>query len=38
LKLFTLGAEPPCLLRPGDRVRFVPISMSRYHILVEQQA
>jgi len=31
--LFAPLADPPCLLRPGDRVRFVPISLDRYNTL-----
>jgi KipI family sensor histidine kinase inhibitor len=37
LKLFSLQDDPPCLLRPGDRVRFVPISTARYDALLGRQ-
>jgi KipI family sensor histidine kinase inhibitor len=30
LKLFDLNCDPPVLLRPGDRVRFAPISEGEY--------
>ena len=30
LKLFDLNCDPPVLLRPGDRVRFVPILEGKY--------
>lgn len=30
LRLFDASAEPPCLLRPGDRVRFVPIDAAEF--------
>jgi inhibitor of KinA len=33
LRLFTPEANPPCLLRVGDRVRFVPISQERFAAL-----
>ena len=33
LELFTPHAESPTLLRPGDRVRFVPISRERFDAL-----
>jgi inhibitor of KinA len=38
LKLFSLHADPPCLLRPGDRVRFVPISLASYDALSRLQS
>ncbi|MEO6566507.1 MAG: 5-oxoprolinase subunit PxpB [Casimicrobiaceae bacterium] len=31
LTLFNPDADPPCLLQPGDEVRFVPISPQQYH-------
>lgn len=36
--LFTPRSDPPCLLRPGDRVRFVPIPLERYNTLLAQAA
>ena len=30
LRLFTPEADPPCLLQPGDNVRFVPISAEQF--------
>jgi inhibitor of KinA len=38
LQLFSLRSDPPCLLRPGDRIRFVPISAARYAALAGQQS
>jgi inhibitor of KinA len=35
LRLFRPQREPPCLLQPGDDVRFVPISLERYRALEE---
>ncbi len=33
LCLFDPNAQPPCLLAPGDEVRFVPISLAEYQAL-----
>jgi inhibitor of KinA len=33
LRLFRPESEPPCLLRPGDQVHFVPIMLERYRAL-----
>lgn len=30
LELFLPRSDPPCLLRPGDRVRFLPVSREEY--------
>jgi inhibitor of KinA len=30
LRLFDLNAENPCLLKPGDQVKFIPISQSDF--------
>lgn len=38
LKLFDPLADPPCLLQPGDELRFVPISPQQYQAIAEQQA
>jgi inhibitor of KinA len=38
LRLFNLADDPPCLLRPGDCIRFVPISPDRYEVIASQQA
>lgn len=37
LRLFDPGANPPCLLAPGDSVRFVRIDESSYHAMREVQ-
>jgi KipI family sensor histidine kinase inhibitor len=37
LRLFDPRRDPPTLLRPGDRVRFVPIDPDRYTALWEQE-
>jgi inhibitor of KinA len=37
-RLFDPGAEPPALLAPGDRVRFVPVSRGRFDRLVAERA
>jgi KipI family sensor histidine kinase inhibitor len=37
LRLFAPQREPPTLLRPGDRVRFVPIDADRFAALWEQE-
>lgn len=36
LRLFDAAAEPPCLLQPGDEVRFVPLSLEQFQNLAEQ--
>jgi inhibitor of KinA len=33
LRLFRPESEPPCLLQPGDEVRFVPISLEQFRAL-----
>lgn len=38
LKLFDLNATPPTLLMPGDRVKFVPISVGEFDRIAAQQA
>ena len=38
LKLFDFKGEQPCLLQPGDRVRFVPISPEQFKSIQEQQS
>lgn len=38
LRLFSPTAEPPCLLQPGDEVRFVPVSLAEYRAIQERQA
>jgi len=30
MRLFRPGQEDPCLLRPGDRLRFTPIDLEAY--------
>lgn len=37
LRLFDPMAQPPCLLAPGDEVRFVPISVAEYRALETRQ-
>ena len=37
LRLFDPQRDPPTLLRPGDRVRFVPIDPARFAALWEQE-
>lgn len=37
LKLFDLNSTPPTLLMPGDRVKFVPISIEEFDRLAAQQ-
>jgi len=37
LRLFTPQNDPPTLLRPGDRVRFVPIDPDQFDALREQE-
>ncbi len=34
--LFQPQAEPPCLLQPGDKVRFVPISFEQFQAMQRQ--
>jgi inhibitor of KinA len=36
LRLFTPEKDPPCLLQPGDEVRFVPIPPRQFEALHEQ--
>jgi KipI family sensor histidine kinase inhibitor len=36
--LFDPWREPPALLKPGDRVRFVPISAEEFEVLVKEGA
>ena len=38
LKLFELGHTPPTLLMPGDRVKFVPISVDEFDRIVATQS
>ena len=38
LKLFDAGTEPPCLLGPGDAIRFVPIDEATYRHLLTTEA
>ena len=35
LRLFNPAAQPPCLLQPGDEVRFVPISREQFRATEE---
>jgi len=37
LRLFTPESDPPCLLQPGDQVRFVPIPPKQFEALHAQQ-
>jgi inhibitor of KinA len=37
LKMFNLNAVSPCLLQPGDKVRFQPIVLDEYYKLKEKQ-
>jgi inhibitor of KinA len=37
LRLFNPEANPPCLLQPGDEVRFVPIALEQYQTIQERQ-
>ncbi len=37
VKLFALDRDPPVLLRPGDRVRFVPISDQEYRAMLKKE-
>ena len=36
LRLFSPTAEPPCLLQPGDEVRFLPVSPDEYRAIKER--
>ena len=36
-RLFNPGQEEPCLLRPGDRLRFVPIDLDAYRAFGEER-
>ena len=36
LAFFDPSAEPPCLLEPGDFIRFVPIDKDKYHKIARQ--
>ena len=38
LPLFDASAEPPCLLQPGDEVRFVPVSLEQFQDMTERLA
>ena len=38
LKLFELGHAPPTLLMPGDRVKFVPISLAEFDRIAAMQS
>ena len=38
VRLFNPRANPPCLLAPGDRVRFVRIDEATYHAMLESQS
>ena len=38
LKLFTPETVPPCLLQPGDNVRFVPISAEQFNAMQQSRA
>lgn len=31
LKMFDANKETPCLVKPGDRIKFVPISLDKFH-------
>lgn len=37
LRLFNAGAEPPCLLGPGDAIRFVPIDEATYRNMLSKE-
>ncbi len=37
LKLFDMNRSPPTLLLPGDRVKFVPITLSEYERIAAEQ-
>jgi inhibitor of KinA len=36
-RLFRPGQEEPCLLKPGDRLRFVPIDLAAYRAISEER-
>jgi len=36
LRLFTPETDPPCLLQPGDNVRFVPITTEQFNTIQEK--
>ncbi|HEY3177494.1 MAG TPA: 5-oxoprolinase subunit PxpB [Casimicrobiaceae bacterium] len=36
LRLFAPEADPPCLLQPGDKVRFVPITVNRFNAMQQR--
>jgi KipI family sensor histidine kinase inhibitor len=36
--LFDMNADPPCLLQPGDRVRFVAVSARQYDAIAQRRA
>ena len=36
LRLFTPETDPPCLLQPGDNVRFVPVSVEQFNAMREK--
>ena len=38
LRLFTPEADPPCLLQPGDNVRFVPITAEQFRAAQQKAA
>lgn len=37
LRLFDASAEPPCMLQPGDEIRFVPLSLKQFQDMSERQ-
>jgi len=37
MRLFDPGQEEPCLLRPGDRLRFVPVDLDAYQALLGER-
>jgi inhibitor of KinA len=38
LKLFTPETDPPCLLQPGDNVRFVPVTVEQFNAMQQIRA
>ena len=38
LRMFTPETDPPSLLQPGDRVRFVPITLKEFAALQEKRS
>ena len=36
LKLFTPETDPPCVLQPGDNVRFVPVTVEQFNAMREK--